>query len=420
MRAKLAKFFLESKDTHKNNEKVNMKDTKVLLGVTGGIAAYKSAELCRMFVKEGAQVQVVMSEAACEFITPLTMETLSGHSVHVRMFDRGRQGVAHIELGDEADFFVIAPATADFLARTAVGRASDLLSAIALAYTGQVLAAPAMNTNMWENPATKRNLRILEEEHGWIFEQPGEGDLACGWTGPGRMAEPSEIFARTKSLLTRDLADHTLLVTAGPTVEDIDPVRFLSNRSSGRMGFAVAAAASERGANVVLVSGPTNLRAPKGCELIRVRGALEMQDVVSQRAEACEAVIMAAAVADFRPLITSDQKLKKTHGEEERVIKLKRNPDILGELGKRFKGKKTPILVGFALETENLVASAKKKLETKGAAIIVANLAADGFGGENNQATILDDKGLVLETGHVSKRALADRLIDLIKERISN
>ncbi len=389
-----------------------MKDRSILLGVTGGIAAYKSAELCRLFVKAGAQVQVVMSEAACEFITPLTLETLTNRPVHVKMFGRGQTNVEHIELSSNAELFVVAPATADFLARAAQGRANDLIAAVTLAFTGSVLVAPAMNTNMWNNPATQRNLRTLQEEHHYQVVQPGIGDLACGWHGTGRMADPPEIFTAAERLLRRDLDGRKVLVTAGPTVEDIDPVRFISNRSSGKMGFAIAEAAARRGADVQLICGPTALSAPIGVTPVPVRSALEMREHVHQRAEEMDAVIMAAAVSDFRPQSVADHKLKKKNQEAERTLKLVRNPDILAELGNTFGGPSGPILVGFAVETENLAQAARAKLEAKKAHLIVANLACDGFGGEDNQALIVDHRGTDEQTGRLSKTALADRILD--------
>ncbi len=396
---------------------MTMKNKNVLLGITGGIAAYKSAELCRLFVKAGASVQVIMSEAACKFITPLTMEALSGRPVHVKMFSSTTEGIDHITLADNADIFVIAPATADFLARSAVGRASDLIAAVTLAYKGVILAAPAMNTNMWEHPATKRNLATLETEHGWQFVQPGAGDLACGWTGPGRMAEPSDIVAVAVGLFNRDLEGRKILVTAGPTVEDIDPVRFLSNRSSGKMGYAIAEAAAGRGAEVTLVSGPTSLPFPTVAEVVSVRSARDMEKAVLDRAADCDGIVMTAAVADFRPDSVADHKLKKEEGEQERVVRLVRNTDILAELGRRFGEAQTPVLVGFAVETDNLKAAAKAKLKSKNVQLIVANLARHGFGGEDNQAIILDDQGRLEETGPVSKRKLAQQLVDCLIER---
>lgn len=395
-----------------------LKNRAVLLGITGGIAAYKSASLCRLFVKAGADVQVVMSRAACEFITPLTLQTLSGRPVHVEMFGRSVKGVEHIDLADDAELFVIAPATADYLARAATGRASDLISSVTLAFTKQVLAAPAMNTNMWNNPATRRNLETLADLHGWNFVQPGSGELACGWSGEGRMAEPEEIFAAAVSLFKGDLSGRAVLVSAGPTVEDLDPVRFLSNRSSGKMGYAIAAAAARRGADVTLVSGPTALPCPPGVRRIGARSALEMQKAVHEHAGEVDAVIMSAAVADFRPEKVASQKLKKAEGEEERVIKLVRNPDILAGLGARFSDASSrPVLVGFALETEDLEQAAQNKLAKKGADLIVANLASDGFAGDDNAALILGRDGARRETGRISKAQLAEQILDEVKKR---
>jgi len=396
-----------------------MEGRKILLGVTGGIAAYKSAELCRMLVKRGADVRVVMSEAATRFITPLTMETLSGKPVPVQMFGRTAGPLEHIEIPDGAQLMIAAPATADYLARCATGRASDLISAVTLAFTGPVLFAPAMNTNMWNNPATRRNVATLVGEHGWRMVAPGSGELACGWTGPGRMAEPAEIVDAAARMLARDLSGRRILVTAGPTVEDLDPVRFLSNRSTGRMGYAVARAATARGADVVLVTGPTAIAVPSGVAAIQVRGALEMERAVAREAGACDAVIMAAAVADFRPAQTSASKMKKSDdGDEERSIRLVRNPDILAGLGARFAGAARPVLVGFAVETENLAQAARAKLARKGAAIIVANLAKDGFGGDSNRALIVDDAGAERDTGVVSKERLADLILDELNRRL--
>ena len=395
-----------------------MKTKYILLGITGGIAAYKSAELCRLFVKSGATVQVVMSDAACEFITPLTLETLSGRTVHVKMFSGRSESMAHIDLADSADLFVIAPATADFLARSAAGRASDLISAVTLAYDGPILAAPAMNTNMWQNPATRRNVEALENSHGWRFVAPGIGELACGWTGPGRMAEPHEILRAAQGLFRHDLEGRSIVVTAGPTVEDIDPVRFISNRSSGKMGYAIAEAAKLRGANVTLISGPTALSCPTGVCRVAVRSAKEMESAVNNVAESCDVFIMSAAISDFRPREMSASKLKKGKDESLSTLDLVQNPDILKGLGERFGEAQRPIRVGFALETDDLLEAAKSKLESKGAHVIVGNLASDGIGGDDNEAIIVDDAGKVVRTGPISKASLADQILDLVIERI--
>ncbi|MCU0661860.1 MAG: bifunctional phosphopantothenoylcysteine decarboxylase/phosphopantothenate--cysteine ligase CoaBC [Myxococcota bacterium] len=395
-----------------------MKDLNILLGVTGGIAAYKSAELCRLFVKAGARVQVVMSQAATEFITPLTFQTLSGRPVHVSMFGRVESGVEHIDLANSAELMVVAPATADYLARAATGRASDLISSVTLAFAKTVLAAPSMNTNMWNNPATVANLATLASRHGWHFVEPGAGELACGTSGAGRMAEPSEIFAAASALARRDMEGLRLLVTAGPTVEDIDPVRFISNRSTGKMGYAVARAAARRGAHVELVSGPVNLPHPAAVECISVRSALELEAEVRARASSCDAIVMTAAVADFRPAAIAPHKLKKAPGEDERTIALVRNPDILAGLGALYGEAKRPLLVGFAVETQDLLEAAKAKLAAKKAHLLVANLASDGFGGDTNRAQIIDRGGNARDTGKVSKDALADLICDSILEKL--
>lgn len=396
-----------------------MQGRKILLGVTGGIAAYKSAEICRLLVKQGADVRVIMSEAATEFITPLTLETLSGKPVPFKMFGRTEGPLEHIDIPDQAEVMVVAPATADYLARCATGRASDLISAVTLAFTGPVLFAPAMNTNMWNNPATRRNIATLTEQHGWTMVQPGVGDLACGWTGPGRMADPADIVNALNGLLKSDLAGRTLVVTAGPTVEDIDPVRFLSNRSTGKMGYSIARAAARRGATVTLVSGPTSLPVPPGVRFVSVRSAVEMRDAVEEASLHCDGIIMAAAVADYRPASVAEHKIKKSAKDsEERSIELVRNPDILADLGERFAGRGRPILVGFAVETENLVESARSKLERKGASIIVANLASDSFGRDDNSA-VLVEADRAEQTGTITKDELSETILDRLSSLLT-
>ena len=295
-----------------------MTKTKILLGVTGGIAAYKAAEICRLLIKRGMDVRVIMSEAACEFITPLTMETLSGKPVPVKMFGRTAGPLEHIEVPDAADVMLVAPATADYLARCAAGRACDLISSVTLAFTGKVVFAPAMNTNMWNNPATRRNVKTLVEEHGWEMIPPESGELACGWTGAGRMAQPEEIVRGLERVVAGDLRGRQVMVSAGPTVEDLDPVRYIANRSSGKMGYAVASAAARRGAQVVLVSGPTSLAPPAGVRLVSVRSAREMQKRLMEHAGECDGVIMCAAVADYRPAEYSVEKIKKEEDQKKR------------------------------------------------------------------------------------------------------
>jgi len=394
-----------------------MQGRKILLGVTGGIAAYKAAELCRLMVKAGADVRVVMSEAACEFITPLTMETLSGKPVPVKMFGRTAGALEHIDLSRDAELLLVAPATADYLARCACGRASDLISSVTLAFTGPVVAAPAMNANMWSNPATRRNVATLETDHGWRIVPPEHGELACGIEGTGRMAAPDRILRAASDVLKGDLEGLRIVVAAGPTEEAIDPVRFISNRSTGRMGYAIAAAADRRGAAVTLVTGPTALEPPNGATVIRVRTALEMERAVNDAAQGADAVVMAAAVADFRPARPSASKIKKTGGAAP-ALELVQNPDILAGLGARFAGAATPVRVGFALETDDLVAAVRSKLAAKGAHLIVGNLASDALGGNDSSAILVDDSGLERRTGRVAKSALANDILDWLAARL--
>lgn len=383
------------------------------MGVTGGIAAYKSAELCRLFVKSGAEVQVVMSEAACQFITPLTLETLSGRPVPVTMFNRTKGPLEHIDLPTEADVLVVAPATADYLARCATGRASDLISSITLAFSGSVIVAPAMNTIMYENPATQRNIQTLKTEHGWIFVEPDAGELACGTTGKGRMTEPMNILSAVQNLLNKDLLGKVIIVTAGPTVEDIDPVRYISNRSSGKTGYAIAARAQQRGATVILITGPVQLPPPSGCTVLPVRSAVEMESAVFAHSDNADAIIMCAAVADFRPKQTATEKLKK---ESVDTIELIRNPDILAKLGERYAEQSKPMRIGFALETQNLTSYAMAKLTQKGAHAIVSNLAQDALDGDQTKVTIFRSSGDTIETGDISKQALADVVLNLLEQ----
>ncbi|MBN2719127.1 MAG: bifunctional phosphopantothenoylcysteine decarboxylase/phosphopantothenate--cysteine ligase CoaBC [Deltaproteobacteria bacterium] len=385
----------------------------ILLGVTGGIAAYKSAELCRLLVKAGATVQVVMSESACEFITPLTMETLSGRPVPVRMFGRTRGPLEHIDLPTEADIMVVAPATADYLARCATGRACDLISSITLAFDGPVIAAPAMNTNMYNNPATQRNLKTLRDAHGWQFIEPNAGELACGTTGKGRMAEPSQILATLQRLVKTDLSGMTIVVTAGPTVEDIDPVRYISNRSSGKTGYAIASRAAIRGAHVILISGPVSLTPPAGCNVVQVRSALEMASAVDAHSDGADAIIMCAAVADYRPATVSREKVKKPQLSH---IELVPNPDILAGLGQKYKGQTKPMLIGFALETENIETNATQKLKQKGIDAIVSNLASDALEGDHTRVTVYLKNGNPIQTDVIPKLQLADLVLNLIHQ----
>ena len=389
---------------------------KIVLGVTGGIAVYKALELLRLCVKAGADVHVVMTEHAREFVTPLTFQTLSGNPVHTKLFDLYQEKeIGHISLADRADLFVIAPATANIIGKVVCGIADDLLSTTLMATRAPILFVPAMNVNMWENPIFQSNLKKLEKRGCRIME-PETGELACGYVGKGKFPDAEKVFSEIqRTFLAHDLAGERLLITAGPTIEKIDPVRYLSNFSSGKMGYAIAAAALQRGAEVVLVSGPTALSPPRGVEFRAVTSANEMFEAVLEQLSAATVIVKAAAVADFRPMVSRDNKIKK--GDEEKwVIELERTPDILAALG---KAKDDRLLVGFAAETENLLENARRKLENKNLDLIVANdvtRPGAGFGEETNLVTFLfpDRKPLALPC--LSKEAVAHRLLDQIVE----
>jgi len=392
----------------------------IVLGVTGGIAAYKAAELLRLFVKSGAEVHVIMTRSAQEFVTPLTFQTLSGNPVHTELFSLiQEQEIGHISLADRADLFVIAPATANVIGKIANGIADDLLTTSVMATKAKVLFAPAMNSNMWENPLYQDNQRKLEEL-GYHFIAPAYGELACGWEGQGKLPDPQDIFDRACSFLARDdYQGKTVLVTAGPTREEIDPVRFLSNYSSGKMGYAVAAEARRRGAEVVLVSGPVSLAAPAGVNRVCVSSAQEMYQEVLKHADRADLIIKAAAVADFTPAARNEQKTKKGDART-MTIELERTPDILAELGRR---KKDQVLIGFAAETEDLLKNAKQKLEGKNLDLIVANDVTQegaGFDVDTNIVRFLGADGSIEELAQMSKaqvaKALLDRALDLFKE----
>jgi len=394
--------------------------------VTGGIAAYKSAELVRQLQQHGYEVQVVMTRAAREFITPLTLASLSGRKVITDLF-AGPQGgeanidsaIEHIAVAQTIDLLVVAPATADVLAKMAHGIADDFLTTLYLATKAPVLVAPAMNVNMWEHPATQESLATLRGR-GVRVVAPDAGYLACGMTGPGRLAETEAIVAAVKEILTpvRDLEGQTILITAGPTCEDLDPVRYLTNRSSGKMGYALAAAAARRGARTLLVSGPTSLEPPEGVEFAAVRSAEEMAQAVLGRLDAATVVIMAAAVADYRPAQRRAQKMKKQGGSL--TLEMEATRDILKEIGAR---KGTRLLVGFAAETENLLANARKKMTTKNLDLIVANdvsRAGTGFDSDDNAATLLGARGEVVELPQMSKAEMAERILAAIALRIAD
>lgn len=386
----------------------------IILGVTGGIAAYKAAELLRLLVKAGAEVQVIMTRSAREFVAPLTFQTLSGNPVHTELFSLiQEQEIGHISLADRADLVLVAPATANLIGKVAAGLADDLLTTAIMATKATVVFAPAMNTNMWENPLYRENQARLERL-GYRFIEPVCGSLACGWEGQGKLPDPLEIFDEVRVLLgSRELAGKTVVVTAGPTREELDPVRFLSNHSSGKMGYAIARAARDKGARVILISGPVGLTAPRQIALVRVTSADEMRQAVLQHAEAADVIIKAAAVADYRPVVRSERKTKKG-GNERMVIDLERNPDILAELG-RAKGSR--ILVGFAAETDDLLANARQKLEGKNLDLIVANDITEegaGFDGDTNIVRLLTPDGKVESLPQMSKEAVASVLLDKV------
>jgi phosphopantothenoylcysteine decarboxylase/phosphopantothenate--cysteine ligase len=394
---------------------------RVVLGVAGGIAAYKAAELVRLLTKAGADVRVIMTRAATEFVRELTFQTLSGHPVHTELFDLDRESeIGHIKLADTADLLLIAPATADLVARLAAGMGDDLLTTVALACKAPVLLAPAMNVNMWAHPIVQQNLRRLVDVAGVTVVGPGEGFLACRWTGPGRLAEPADIVeAAARLLVEKDFRGARVLVTAGPTHEAIDAVRYLANRSSGKMGYAIARAASARGAEVTLISGPTSLPGPLGVELVRVTSALEMAEATSGRAAETDVVVMAAAVADFRMQSVAAGKLKKEDLGETPSLDLRRNPDVLAALGKRVFTGRRPILVGFAAETDHLARGARHKLETKGCDLVVANdVSAQGAGFEvdTNRVTLFGPGDAALELPLASKDEVAHRVLDRVRE----
>ncbi len=397
---------------------------RIVLGVAGGIAAYKAAELARLLVKEGADVRAIMTERASAFLGELTLQTLTGHRVFTNPFELTQESeIGHIELADAADLIVVAPATANAIARMAAGMADDALTSVVLASRAPLLLAPSMNVNMWQSPLTADNLRRLVEVAGARTVGPGAGFLACRWIGPGRMAEPVDIVeAAARILSPQDLEGRTIAVTAGPTQEPVDPVRFLGNRSSGKMGYAIAAAAARRGARVRLISGPVAIEPPPGVEVERVADARAMKRATDAAAIGADAVIMAAAVADFRPAGARDQKIKKSEGQAAPAIELEHTPDILSGLGaaRAERGASRPILVGFAAETERIVAHARDKLERKRCDLVVANdvSAADaGFSVDTNRVVLVDERGeqsLELDTKVRVAHAIIDRVVALL------
>jgi phosphopantothenoylcysteine decarboxylase / phosphopantothenate---cysteine ligase len=393
---------------------------RVTVGVSGGIAAYKAAELARELQRHAVEVHVVMTQAAQKFVQPLTFAALTGHRVATSLWEEPaagdaeaeQNGIDHIAEAQWGDALVVAPATANTLAKFANGIADDFLSTLYLATTAPVLVAPAMNVNMWNHAATQANLDILRQR-GVRVIGPGTGDLACGMVGAGRMAEPEEIAAAVLGMLGRrkDLAGEVVLVTAGGTREALDPVRYIGNRSSGKMGYALAEAASSRGAKVVLVSGPTSLHTPPRCELLKVTTAEEMRDAVLTRMNDATLVIKAAAVADYRPVTVAEQKMKRTGSL---TLELEPTEDILAEVVRRRRPGQ--LIVGFAAETEHLMENGRAKLLRKGAdAIVVNDVAGEGVGidADTNAATFLT-RATVVELPEMPKRQLADRILDEI------
>lgn len=390
----------------------------IVVGVAGGIAAYKACELVRLLTKAGAQVHVCMTRRAQKFVGPMTFQALTGHPVFTDLFSLTEEAtIGHIQLADRADLMIIAPATANAIARLAAGMADDAVTTVALACTAPLLVAPSMNVNMWAHPLTRANVARLTEVAGARVVGPDAGFLACRWTGPGRLAEPADIVeAAARILAPQDLAGKRVLVTAGPTHEAIDPARYLGNRSTGKMGYALAAAAARRGAEVVLVSGPVALEPPPGVEVVAVEDARAMRAALDARVLAQDLIVMAAAVADFRPVAPSDRKLKRTEIGYTPTIALASNPDILGEIGqaRKARGAARPVLVGFAAETHDVVDYARAKLASKAVDMIVANdvtEAGAGFGTDTNRVVLVEPGGdTAIPAG--TKAAVAHRILD--------
>ncbi|RIX49931.1 bifunctional phosphopantothenoylcysteine decarboxylase/phosphopantothenate--cysteine ligase CoaBC [Paenibacillus nanensis] len=391
----------------------------IVLGITGGIAAYKGAALCSKLVQAGAEVHVVITESAAKFITPLTLQTLSRHPVHIDTFDeRDPSVVTHIHLADHADLIVVAPATANAIAKLANGHADDMLSTTLLAATCPIIIAPAMNVHMYEHPAVVENMERLARR-GAMFVEPGTGQLACGYVAKGRLAEPEDIVASIQNWFAESgrLKGKRVLVTAGGTMERLDPVRFLTNDSSGKMGFAIAEAAMRMGADVTLVAGRTTEQPPAGVRVIHVASAADMLEAVMKDFDEMDIVVKSAAVADYRPVIVHEQKMKKTG--ERLVLELERTTDILATLGER---KTRQFLVGFAAETQQVAHYAMDKLRRKNCDLIVANDVSQegvGFNGDTNAVEVYGPDGLIVSLPLMSKREMASRLMELIAVRLA-
>ena len=391
---------------------------KLILGIGGGIAAYKAAELARLLMQDGHEVQAVVTAAGARFVQPLTFAALTGRKVLTDLFEV-EDAINHIAVAQENELLAVAPATANLLAKFAQGLADDFLTTLYLAFTGPVVIAPAMNVNMWSHPATQANLETLRKR-GHVVVEPESGYLACGMTGPGRLAEPEAIAAAiVRAAVKRlDLQGETVLITAGPTQEPLDPVRYITNRSSGKMGYALADAAASRGARVILVSGPVHIAPPPGVEVVPVRTAVEMRDQVFARLSEAGIVIKSAAVADFHLSKVPEQKVKKTAARLS--LEFDPTPDILAELGRK-KGDR--LLIGFAAETQNLQQEARRKLQSKTCDMIVGNLVGGsetGFESDRNEVVLVTATGETIAVPAASKREIADRIFDeILKLRLT-
>jgi phosphopantothenoylcysteine decarboxylase / phosphopantothenate---cysteine ligase len=393
-----------------------LKNREIIVGVSGGIAAYKSVELVRALTKKGSSVNVVMTKNATEFVAPLTFQTISGNPVAHELFQllTGSK-IGHISLADRADQLVIVPATANVIGKIASGVADDFLTTMVLATTVPVLFVPSMNSKMWESAIVQSNIDKLKE-NGFQVMEPGSGDLACGWQGKGRLPAIEDIVEKMEDIFTeKDLTNERILVTAGPTTEFIDPVRCISNRSSGKMGYAIARIARRRGADVILISGRTSLPPPRyDIKIIDVQTAEEMRSAVLAEQARCSVIIKAAAVADYRCKGENCQKIKKKRGQKEVTLTLEQNPDILQELG-RIKGNR--VLVGFAAETDNLIEHAVEKLKRKNLDLIVANditKSGIGFGSDENEVTIIDRAGTTRPVPRLSKDEIANIILNAV------
>ncbi len=389
-----------------------MEKEKVLLAITGGIAAYKSAELTRLLIQRGYNVQVIMTPAATKFVAPLTFQSLSGNPVYVGLFDENEERIKHIYLANQPSLIIIAPATANTISKINYGIADNLLTTVVMASSVPVLFVPSMNDRMYSNPTIQKNLQQLKSS-GYLIMEPESGELACGVVGKGRMPSPEKILDYALNILKskKDFKDKNVIVTAGPTREPLDPVRYFSNHSTGKMGFAIARAFEERGAKVCLVAGHTEIPFPDNVKVIQVSTALEMLEAVECRFKNAHILVKTAAVSDYRPVKCEAQKIKK---DKDITVELKRNPDILKTLGLKKTGQ---FLVGFAAETENLLDNARLKLESKNLDLIVANNVlsdGSGFGTDTNKVTILFREGETIELPLMNKHDVAHRLLDII------